>query len=86
MARLLSLLLVSGTMGLVANPLPADAQGRQADCVTEAVESCDDDFPGESWINIGIRGWCYTIRTGMCLIGQQLDWSEAKAEATNTTK
>lgn len=39
----------------------------RADCVIEAVESCDNDFGGSSnYYTIAIRGWCYIVRTGMC--------------------
>jgi hypothetical protein len=38
-----------------------------ADCVIDAVESCDRDFGGNSnYYTIAIRGWCYIIRTGLC--------------------
>ena len=76
MTRLLSMLLVTGAVGLLANPTPADAQGteleqRTAKCAKEAVTECDAEFRGDSWIMSGIRGWCYTIRTAMCLASDE---------------
>lgn len=39
----------------------------RADCVIDAVESCDRDFGGSSnYYTVAIRGWCYIVRTGMC--------------------
>lgn len=56
LATLLALGAVTGT------PAPA-----RADCVIDAVNSCDADFGGSSnYYTIAIRGWCYIIRTGMC--------------------
>ena len=57
---LLSTLLALGA--LAGSPTPA-----RADCVIDAVNSCDADFGGSSnYYTIAIRGWCYIIRTGMC--------------------
>ena len=39
----------------------------RADCVIDAVESCDRDFGGNSnYYTVAIRGWCYIVRTGLC--------------------
>jgi hypothetical protein len=38
----------------------------RADCLTEAIASCNADFPALSDRLAGIRGWCYMIRWGMC--------------------
>jgi hypothetical protein len=39
----------------------------RADCVIDAVQSCDSDFGGNSnYYTVAIRGWCYIVRTGMC--------------------
>ena len=38
----------------------------RADCLSEAVGSCNADFSGGGWIMAGIRGWCYVIRAGIC--------------------
>lgn len=40
----------------------------RADCLIDAVESCDADFGGSNgnYYTISIRGWCYMIRTGLC--------------------
>jgi len=39
----------------------------RADCVIEAVDSCDRDFGGNSnYYTIAIRGWCYIVRSGIC--------------------
>ena len=47
---------------------PRDAR---ADCLTEAVSSCDDDFGGSNgnYYTISVRGWCYLIRAGICGAG-----------------
>lgn len=65
-------LLLTGMVGLVANPAPADAQGtdfehRAVKCANEAEDTCNEDFPPNDWRLIAIRGWCYTIRTAMCI-------------------
>ena len=39
----------------------------RADCLIDAVESCNQDFGGNSnYYTVSIRGWCYLIRSGMC--------------------
>ena len=74
MKRLIGALLLTGVVGMVANPMPADAQGTGDDleyqavrCAREAEASCNEDFPPSDWRLIAIRGWCYIIRTGICL-------------------
>ena len=42
----------------------------RADCLIDAVESCNDDFGGNSnYYTVAIRGWCYIIRSGLCGVG-----------------
>jgi hypothetical protein len=42
----------------------------RADCLIDAVESCNGDFGGNSnYYTIAIRGWCYMIRAGICSVG-----------------
>lgn len=42
----------------------------RADCLIDAVESCDNDFGGNSnYYAVAIRGWCYIIRSGLCGVG-----------------
>lgn len=42
----------------------------RADCLIEAVSSCNDDFGGSSnYYTVAIRGWCYMIRAGICGVG-----------------
>lgn len=65
MKRFLTSALFAGLIALLPAPEPADAQ-KLTQCVNEAIESCNEDFPGEDWITVGIRGWCYMIRSGMC--------------------
>ena len=40
----------------------------RADCVIDAVDSCNSDFGGSNgnYYTISIRGWCYLIRSGLC--------------------
>lgn len=42
---------------------PAPARG---DCVGESIASCKGDFPGLTEQIVGIRGWCYLIRSAWC--------------------
>jgi hypothetical protein len=71
MRRLFSIALVSGLIGLLPNPQPADAQqrdGKLKRCLQEAVESCDDDFEPNDERMVAIRGWCYIIRGAICYL------------------
>ncbi len=71
MRRLLVIALVSGLIGLLPNPQPADAQeedGRLRKCLQEAVEECDEDFEPNDERMVAIRGWCYMIRGAICYV------------------
>jgi hypothetical protein len=57
------LILASALALSTAATLPAPAQ---AECLAEAVASCNADFPGTTNQIIGIRGWCMLIRSGIC--------------------
>ncbi len=46
--------------------IPALAPPAKADCLREAIDSCNTDFPPSDKFGTAIRGWCYLIRTGMC--------------------
>lgn len=74
MKTILSALLLTGAVGLVANPSPADAQGSGDDleyqavrCAREAEASCNQAFPPSDWRLVAVRGWCYMIRTAICM-------------------
>jgi hypothetical protein len=41
----------------------------RADCLIEAVRSCNEDFPSTQKELVAIRGWCYLIRAGLCKAG-----------------
>lgn len=57
---MLSTLLVLGAVTSQATPA-------RADCLTDSVESCNEDFGGsDNYYTIAIRGWCYLIRIGLC--------------------
>lgn len=43
--------------------LPSTAR---ADCLNEAIESCNADFSAASEKLLGARGWCYMIRWAWC--------------------
>ncbi|MGD2136509.1 MAG: hypothetical protein PVF27_10125 [Gemmatimonadales bacterium] len=59
--------LVAGMIGFMPNPTPADAQSSKTlECVKEAIESCDNDFEGNSIYMAAARGYCYTIRSAIC--------------------
>lgn len=59
---ILSAALASGA--LVGSPRAA-----RADCLIEAVASCNEDFPANQKELVAIRGWCYLIRAGLCKAG-----------------
>ena len=57
--------ILAATLALGA--LLGTPRAARADCVIEAVDSCDRDFGGNSnYYTISIRGWCYIVRTGIC--------------------
>ncbi len=72
MRRLFSIALLSGFLGLLPNPQPADAQqkedGKLKRCLQLAVESCDEDFEPNDEKMVAIRGWCYMIRGAICYL------------------
>jgi hypothetical protein len=50
---------------ILGSPRPA-----HADCLIEAVDSCNADFGGAgNYYTVAIRGWCYMIRSGICAAG-----------------
>ena len=52
---------------LALGALVGSPRAARADCVIEAVQSCDNDFGGSSnYYTVAIRGWCYIVRTGLC--------------------
>ena len=65
MKKLLTILLLAEALGALSSPAPADAAAVQT-CLSESISSCDADFGGTTEKIIGIRGWCYMIRWGMC--------------------
>ena len=72
MRRLLVIALLSGLIGLLPNPRPADAQqkedGKLKRCLQEAVGECDEDFEPSDERMVAIRGWCYMIRGAICYV------------------
>ncbi|KPJ85942.1 MAG: hypothetical protein AMS18_15930 [Gemmatimonas sp. SG8_17] len=68
MRRFIAAALLSGFVGLLPNPQPADAQeSKLVACLVDAIETCDDDFDANSEYMTAIRGWCYLIRGGICM-------------------
>jgi len=65
MRKLWMSLLLAGGLSALANPAPADAAAYEG-CVDESVASCDQDFSSQAEFLVGIRGWCYMIRWGVC--------------------
>ena len=58
-------LLLAGA--LAAGALLSTPRAARAECLSEAVESCDKDFGGANNKElIAVRGWCYLIRAGIC--------------------
>jgi hypothetical protein len=68
MRRLIITGLAAGAIGLLPNPRPADAADKAGKCAIQAVQSCSEEFSNESPELIAIRGYCYMIRTAMCMI------------------
>ena len=71
MRRLLAVALLSGFLGLLPHPEPADAQdqeGKLKKCLQEAVEECDEEFEPNDEKMVAIRGWCYIIRGAICYV------------------
>ncbi len=72
MRRLLALVLITGLIGLLPHPRPADAQqeedGKLKECLQEAVAECDKDFEPDDERMVAIRGWCYMIRGAICYV------------------
>ncbi len=67
MKRIVTTALLAGAFWVLPNPTPAGAETLQ-NCVDEAVASCDDEFGGDNFRTISVRGWCYMIRTGLCKV------------------
>lgn len=65
MKRFLYALSLVGVLGVLPAPAPADATVAVG-CLSEAIESCNADFAGESDRMAAIRGWCYMIRWSWC--------------------
>lgn len=69
MKHLILGVLAAGAIGLVPNPTPADAQDTKTlECVKEAIESCNEDFKGNSIYMAAARGYCYAIRSTICYL------------------
>lgn len=71
MKQVVAAAVLAGALGMLANPLPADAQigdSKLQRCLNEAVESCDKDFKGGDIYTIAARGYCYMIRTVICRV------------------
>lgn len=57
------LILASALALSAATAVPAPVRG---DCINESIASCKSDFPGLTEQIVGIRGWCYLIRSAWC--------------------
>jgi hypothetical protein len=69
MKRLIMGALLAGVVAMLPNPTPADArEDKMAQCLAEAITSCDRDLEGNDVYMAAARGYCYMIRTGMCLV------------------
>ncbi len=66
MRRLVNVALLAGAIAMLPHPAPADAT--QRGCLREAIDSCNDDFPGNDPYLIAIRGYCYLIRSAICSV------------------
>lgn len=69
MKRLIMAVLLAGFMVLAPAPQPADAQATDLQrCLRGAIHTCDEDFDPDSEILVAVRGWCYMIRGGICMV------------------
>jgi hypothetical protein len=69
MKRLIMGAVLAGVVTMLPNPTPADArQDKLAKCLAEAITSCDRDLAGNDIYLAAARGYCYMLRTGMCLV------------------
>ncbi len=60
--------LLAGALALSA--IVGSPRAARADCLIESVDSCNQDFGGNSnYYTISIRGWCYMVRAAMCSVG-----------------
>lgn len=65
MRRAMITALLAGAVGMLSEPVPADAQ-KLTRCLLEAIDSCDGHFGGGDPKVAALRGWCYIIRGGWC--------------------
>lgn len=69
MKQFVASVLLAGAVAMLPNPAPADArEDKLAECMAEAIESCDKDFDGNEVYVVAARGYCYMIRTGLCYV------------------
>lgn len=55
---------------LALSALLGSPRTARADCLIDAVNSCNQDFSGNSnYYTISIRGWCYMVRSAICASG-----------------
>ena len=60
--------ILAGALALAA--IVGSPRTARADCLIDAVASCNSDFGGSSnYYTVAIRGWCYIIRSGLCGAG-----------------
>lgn len=69
MKRVILTALAAGVVALLPHPVPADAQSESwVKCIKEANESCQKDFPGDSYFAMSVRGYCIMIRSSICKV------------------
>ncbi len=69
MKRLIAAALLSGSLAMLPNPQPADAQETDFQgCLRGAIYTCDEDFDPDSEMMVAVRGWCYMIRSAICFV------------------
>lgn len=54
---------------LAAGVFAGSPRAARADCLIDAVNSCNEDIGNNQKELIAIRGWCYLIRAGLCQAG-----------------
>ena len=68
MRKLILTMATVGALGMAPAPVPADA-ATAGDCLLDSYYSCSSEFSASTSENlIAIRGWCYLIRWGICLV------------------
>lgn len=67
MKKFLGALFGLALLTTLSDPTEAVAQDKLLKCTIKAVAECNEEFSPDNEYMVAIRGWCYMIRTGICL-------------------